>query len=148
MNGAGGPGTSPHTRIGDTEREQLSATLREHYAEGRLTLDELRRRVEIVLAAEYADQAAAALAELPPLAGDPGIAIAPGGRTGANRSAQRGLLSRRGHAESAQPAPGWERTAERFRDPSSGVIMRVWLDPDGDRHYVPDEAHAPADPSE
>jgi hypothetical protein len=145
MNGAGGPESGSRIRIGNTEREQLSATLREHYAEGRLTLDELRRRVEIVLAAEYADQACAALAELPAL-GDPGIADspaianAPAGRKSTNRSGQRGLLSRRGHAESAQPALGWERTAERFRDPSSGVIMRVWLDSGGARHYVPDEA--------
>ena len=106
MNGAGDPERGPRTRIGNTEREQLSAALREHYAEGRLTLDELRRRVEIVLAAEYADQAAAALVELPALAG-PGTAI--GGRTGPSGSARRGLLSRRGHAESVQPAPGWER---------------------------------------
>ena len=35
------------------------------------------------------------------------------------------------------------RTAERFRDPSSGVIMRVWIDPsDESRHYVPDDAPA------
>jgi DUF1707 SHOCT-like domain len=139
MNGAGDPEPGPRTRIGNTEREQLSAALREHYAEGRLTLDELRRRVEVVFAAEYADQAAAALAELPALAG-PGTAIVPGGRAGPDGSARRGLLSRRGHAESVQPAPGWERTTERFRDPSSGVIMRVWLDPDGARHYVPDSA--------
>jgi hypothetical protein len=45
-----------------------------------------------------------------------------------------------GHAQAAAPAPGWERTDERFRDPSSGVIMRVWLDPaDHTRHYVPDD---------
>jgi hypothetical protein len=144
MNAAGGPGSSSRVRIGNTEREQLSATLREHYAQGRLTLDELRSRVEIVLAAQYADQAAAALAELPALAGPgiatvPAVASDPAGRRGADRSGQRGLLSRRGHAESAQPDPGWERTAERFRDPSSGVIMRVWLDSSGNRHYVPDE---------
>ena len=54
-------------------------------------------------------------------------------------SVQRGLLTRRGRAESAQPAPGWERTAERFRDPASGVIMRVWLVPSGTRRYVSDE---------
>jgi hypothetical protein len=30
-------------------------------------------------------------------------------------------------------------TSERFRDPSSGTIMRVWVDPaDDSRHYVPD----------
>jgi hypothetical protein len=145
MTDAGGPQASSRIRIGDTEREQLSITLREHYAQGRLSLEELRRRAEIVLAAEYADQAAAALAELPALA-VPGAAIAPGDPGGASRPARRGLLSRRGHAESAQPAADWERTTERFRDPSSGVIMRVWLAPDGARHYVPDEAPAPGDP--
>jgi hypothetical protein len=31
-------------------------------------------------------------------------------------------------------------TAERFRDPSTKKIMRVWIDPaDGSRHYVPDD---------
>jgi hypothetical protein len=154
MNGSGGSQAGPRVRIGDTEREQFSAALSAHYAEGRLTLDELRRRTEIVLTAEYADQAAAALAELPALPGPGtsaarGTSAAPvGGRGTANRSAQRGLLSRRGHAESARPDPGWERTAERFRDPSSGVIMRVWLGPGGARHYVPDEAPAPADSAE
>jgi hypothetical protein len=30
-------------------------------------------------------------------------------------------------------------TRERFRDPASGVVMRVWLDPaDQSRHYIPD----------
>jgi hypothetical protein len=54
---------------------------------------------------------------------------------------RRGLLSRRGHAEVTRPASGWVRTDERFRDPSSGTIMRVWLDPsDGSRHYAPDDA--------
>lgn len=137
MNGAGDAERGQRIRIGDAERERFSAILGEHYAQGRLTLDELHRRVEIVLAAEYADQAAAALAELPALPG-PVTAIATGGRTVRNDSGQRRLLSRRGHAESAQPAPDWKQTTERFRDPSSGVIMRVWLDPDGARHYVPD----------
>jgi hypothetical protein len=135
MAGTGGSPVSPRVRIGDPERERLSGILREHYAEGRLTLEELRRRAEIVLAATYTDEAAQALAELPPVAG---------GGHGAGVTAQtprRGLLSRRGHAESAQPAAGWVQTAERFRDPSTGVIMRVWVDPaDGSRHYVPDES--------
>jgi hypothetical protein len=109
----------------------LSAILREHYAQGRLTLEELRRRAEIVLAASYQDEANLALAELPAIAGRGVAATA--------QTPRRGLLARRGHAESAQPAAGWEETAERFRDPSTGVIMRVWVDPaDGSRHYVPD----------
>jgi DNA-binding SARP family transcriptional activator len=52
--------------------------------------------------------------------------------------------SRRRHAQTRKPEPGWVPTAERFRDPSSGVIMRVWIDPsDESRHYVPDDAPAP-----
>jgi hypothetical protein len=45
----------------------------------------------------------------------------------------------RRHAESAMPAPTWQRTDEVFRDPSSGRLVRVWLDPaDGSRHEVPE----------
>jgi hypothetical protein len=48
------------------------------------------------------------------------------------------LLLRR-HGESAQPGSGWTSTDEVFRDPSTGRVMRVWIDPvDGSRHYVPD----------
>ncbi len=47
----------------------------------------------------------------------------------------------RGHGEVSQPAAGWVATDERFRDPTSKRIMRVWLDPStGDRHYIPDSA--------
>jgi DNA-binding SARP family transcriptional activator len=62
------------------------------------------------------------------------------GTPGARR---RGI--RRGrHAQTRQPEPGWVPTAERFRDPSSDVIMRVWIDPsDESRHYVPDDAPTP-----
>jgi hypothetical protein len=35
-------------------------------------------------------------------------------------------------------------SGQRFRDPSSGMIMRVWIDPsDESRHHVPDDASAP-----
>ena len=45
----------------------------------------------------------------------------------------------RRHGESPTAAPGWQPTAESFRDPSTGRIMRVWVDPaDGSRHYVPE----------
>ncbi|MDQ6834624.1 MAG: hypothetical protein M3016_00370 [Actinomycetota bacterium] len=30
-------------------------------------------------------------------------------------------------------------TVERFRDPRSGRVMRVWEDAAGTRHYVPDD---------
>jgi len=128
-------GDSPaRTLLGDPERDRFVAVLREHYAAGRLSLEELRRRAEIVLAAAYLDEAEGAMAGLP------GIAVqAPV----AGQQPRRGWLSRRGHAETARPAPGWQQTGERFRDPSSGMIMRVWVDPaDGSRHYVPDDLTA------
>ncbi len=35
--------------------------------------------------------------------------------------------------------PGLRRTDERFLDPSTGVLMRVWFDPaTGERRYVPE----------
>ena len=50
-----------------------------------------------------------------------------------------GWINLRRHGESPRPGPGWEPTEESFRDPSSGRLMRVWLDPvDGSRHYVPE----------
>jgi hypothetical protein len=136
MDGPGGSPAGPRRRIGDQERERFFTILREHYAAGRLTLDEVRRRTEIVVSATYDDEADSALAELPVIA-----VAAAGASDGSAPARRRGLLSRRGHAEVAQPAAGWVRTAERFRDPSSGTIMRVWLDPsDGTRHYAPDDA--------
>ena len=110
------------------------SVLREHYAAGRLTLEELRRRAGIVYAAAYRDEAQAAMDGLPAIAGsEPEPTQQRDGR-------QEGWPRRRGHAQARRPEPGWVRTDERFRDPSSGVIMRVWLDPsDASRHYVPDD---------
>jgi hypothetical protein len=127
--------------LGDADRDRLVAVLREHYAAGRMDTEELRRRVGIVLAAAYADEAAQALADLPPLAmpGDPAGGTA-GGTAGGPAATPGQSRWRKRHAQVAQPQPGWVPTAERFRDPSSGTIMRVWTDPaDGSRHYVPDD---------
>ncbi|MEP7026179.1 MAG: DUF1707 domain-containing protein [Actinomycetota bacterium] len=128
---AGPPGT-PVSRFGDADRDRLAGLLREHYALGRLDDAELDRRVGIVLSAEHAGQASAALHDLPPLGGE----ASPGGAS----AGSAGKRPRRRHAQTAAPAAAWVPTAERFRDPSSGKIMRVWIDPaDDSRHYVPDE---------
>jgi hypothetical protein len=126
-----GPG-APRPLASDADRERLIALLREHYAVGLFGLDELDRRVGVVLSAQYLDQAAAAIADLPGTAGT-GTAAPPG--TVPPRRARR----RRGHAHADQPAAGWIPTNERFRDPSTSTIMRVWVDPaDQSRHYVPE----------
>jgi hypothetical protein len=110
--------------------------LREHYALGELDLDELNRRVELVLAARYAEDAAAAVADLPLLAG-PGA----GGGSGEGGPGRVKRPRKRGHAHAAAPGAGWVPTDERFRDPTTRVIMRVWIDPSTQpetRWYVPE----------
>jgi hypothetical protein len=65
------------------------------------------------------------MADLPPLPGDPG----------------RGRLRwGRGHGEVDAPSADWQPTEERFRDPRSNKVMRVWIDSGGGRHYVVDDA--------
>jgi hypothetical protein len=124
----------PRVLVGDADRDRYVAFLREHYAAGRLSLEELERRVEVVLSAGYADEAAVALSGLP------GVPLSGGqGGDGTSAGLRTGWLRRRGHAEATEPAVGWVPTTERFRDPSTGVVMRVWVDPaDESRHYVPD----------
>ncbi len=136
------------TLLGDSERDQLVSVLREHYAVGRLSLDELRRRAGIVYASKYRDEALAALTELPLIAvtgitPEPPPPLRSDGRDGRDAQPterQQGWPRRRGHAQVSKPEPGWMRTDERFRDPSSGQIIRVWIDPtDASRHYAPDD---------
>jgi len=117
----------------DADRERLIVALREHYARGELELDELSRRVGIVLASTYTDEAAAALTGLPQLS------RAESFTPGLDPIRQARPRRRRGHAQAAAPGPGWVPTDERFRDPTTQVVMRVWIDPaDLSRHYVPD----------
>jgi Domain of unknown function (DUF1707) len=44
--------SQPSLRIGDTEREAVAAELREHHAQGRLTLAEFNERLDAVFAAK------------------------------------------------------------------------------------------------
>ena len=44
--------TQPSLRIGDADRESVAAELREHFAHGRLTLDEFSQRLDAVFDAK------------------------------------------------------------------------------------------------
>jgi hypothetical protein len=114
-------------RLGDADREELFERLSRHAAAGHLDVAELERRVGIVAAAATHEEAAVAFADLPALAGEPS---GPGG--GRPKWG-------RGHGDADAPGPGWRPTSERFRDPRSNRIMRVWEDAGGVRHYVPDD---------
>ena len=115
-------------QLSDAERERLYETLSAHAAAGAITLGELEARIERVSAAQTREQAAAVMADLPDRP------------SGAGRSppAPARARGRRGHGYADAPSPSWQPTAERFRDPRSGEVMRVWQDSDGGRHYVPD----------
>ena len=110
--------------LSDTEREALFALLSQHAAAGRLDVDELERRVGVVAGARTREEAGPALDDLPPLP------AAPGASSGRGRG---------GHGESSQAAPDWQPTPERFRDPRTQRIMRVWVDGAGGRHYVAED---------
>lgn len=106
--------------VADREREELAAALRRHVAEGRLDLEQFDARIRTLYAADSRAQARSALADLP-------LLDAPARR-------RRG---RRRHGEGGAVQPHWVATDEVFRDPTSGVVMRVWVDPtDGRRHYA------------
>jgi hypothetical protein len=117
-------------RLSDADRELLYAKLSRHAAEGRLEVDELERRVGQVAAAGTREEAAAAMADLPPL---PPFPTLPDSR------ARRGPRWGRGHGHADSADADWQPTEERFRDPRSNRIMRVWVDSLGGRHYVPEQ---------
>jgi hypothetical protein len=115
--------------LSDADREQLYETLKLHAAAGRIDLPELERRVAAIASAEGLEQAAEVMADLPVIASTGG---------GSARASQRPRWGR-GHAEADRPDPGWQPTNERFRDPKTSRVMRVWVDAGGGRHYVEDE---------
>ena len=127
------PPPGPRSLVSDADRERLLVLLREHYARGQLELGEMSQRVGVVLAATYSDEAAAAVTDLA-LLGGTAAGEAPPARASRARPGQR-----RRHAQRQEPAAGWVPTPERFRDPSTRAITRVWIDPaDLSRHYVPE----------
>jgi hypothetical protein len=103
-----------------SEREHLAQALGRHYVEDHIDADELGRRLDVV----YGEDPAGALDGLPPLAPVP------------EERRRRG----RRHGEAGAAQPGWMPTKERFLDPSTQRVMRVWLDAGGTRHYVPERA--------
>jgi hypothetical protein len=117
-------------RLSDREREHLYDQLKRHTAEGRLDVAELERRVALVATATTEAEAAAALADLPRLS-----TPAPSAGPPSSRGHARG----RGHGHADAPASDWRPTDERFRDPRTGQVMRVWVDTAGARHYVPEQ---------
>jgi len=107
----------------DAERSALVDSLRRHLIDQRIDLDDFERRLDALNRSRTRAEADTVFADLPLLAG-----------TAATRRRRR---RRHGHADT--PAPTWRPTHEVFRDPASGRLTRVWVDPlDGSRHYLAD----------
>lgn len=107
--------------LSDADRELLYDKLKRHAVEGRLSVEELERRVAAIATAETRETAARVMADLPPLAAE---------------TQDRRPRWGRGHGDADAPAPDWQPTNERFRDPRTNRVMRVWVDSGGGRHYV------------
>ena len=58
---------APHERVGDADRDAAAAALGEHFAQGRLTLDELNARLEAALTARTHGELSQAARDLPAL---------------------------------------------------------------------------------
>jgi hypothetical protein len=78
-----------NVRVGDADREAVAAQLREHYADGRLTLEELNERLDQAFAAKTKADLNTVMRDLPQaMPSGPGLPYAGAGRPG-------------------QPGPGW-----------------------------------------
>ncbi len=89
----------PGLRIGDADREAAAAHLREHYAQGRLTLEEFNNRLDAVFAATTQSRLSALIRDLPPIAvppAPPPVTAAGAGREQAGRERRPGWGGRLG----------------------------------------------------
>jgi DNA-binding MarR family transcriptional regulator len=98
---------APHERVGDADRETAAAALGEHFAQGRLTLDELNARLDATLTARTHGELSQAARDLPDL-----------GALWARVGLPQGKRARPGH----KGARSDERAAPtRWRIPGSGL---------------------------
>jgi hypothetical protein len=93
--------TGYNVRIGDADREAIAAQLREHFADGRLTLDELNERLDQTFAAKTRDDLNVVMRDLPHVARpftDAPASLGPAGRSGWDYGNDTGSGRRYGRA--------------------------------------------------
>ena len=95
--------TQPSLRIGDRERDAVAAELQEHYAHGRLTLEEFNQRLDAVFAAKTQADLSRLTADLPHVRS--GGAPLPSSRTGRSPSLASGLPVSRWAGGNSWPGP-------------------------------------------
>ena len=106
--------------VSEDEQQALLEALHRHLAAGRFDLEQFDARVARMYRGSTRAAARAALEGLPLL-----------------EAAHSRVRRRRRSGEGASVQQHWVATEEVFRDPTSGRVMRVWVDPtDGSRHYA------------
>lgn len=114
-------------RVGDAEREATAAELREHYASGRLTLDELNERLDRAFAAKTRGDLDGLMRDLPSArprgaGAGPGAGVGSGAGSGAPGAGWTG------------PGSGWTGPGSGWTGPGSGWTGRAgagWGGPGG-----------------
>jgi Domain of unknown function (DUF1707) len=103
--------TGSNIRVGDADRDATATQLREHYAAGRLTLDELNERLEQTFAARTGADLKAVMRDLPSLGGTWAAAgPAAGSPLGAPLTRGDQEQQDRGHQDQGQWDQGqWDR---------------------------------------
>jgi Domain of unknown function (DUF1707) len=115
--------TGYNVRVGDADREAVAAQLREHYADGRLTIEELNERIDQTFAAKTKADLNTVMRDLPqatrPTAG------APYGGTAWQGPAWQGPLATRPGQDNGHD---WDN-GQRPRGPGAfaPMIGLVWL---------------------
>jgi hypothetical protein len=104
--GGGAMATGSNIRVGDAEREVVATQLREHYADGRLTLDELNERLDQAFAAKTRTDLGAVTRDLP--MGTRPVTGTPAGRVSAWQDATSGS-SGSGSWSAGASGPGYRR---------------------------------------
>ena len=122
--------TGSNIRVGDADRDATATQLREHYAAGRLTLDELNERLEQTFAARTGADLKAVMRDLPSLDG----ASARAGGPAADSSLGAPLLrSDQGQWDQAQGDQGqwdqgqWDQGGRRHGYSALGMLVPVML---------------------
>jgi hypothetical protein len=108
-------------RVGHAERDAVTAELREHYAAGRLTLEELNERLDKALAAKTRGDLNALMTDLP-FASAAGTGRGAGSRTGAGARSTAGSGFTAGPAVSTGIGSGSRNAGRAFAAVLSGLI--------------------------
>ena len=99
--------TENNVRVSDADRDGVAAQLREHYAQGRLSLDELNERLDRVFASRTNLELASVTADLP-YAAPRGVLPSDGVRSGGSQQWASGNRYRGGQGGNGQ---GWSGPA-------------------------------------